>query len=57
MDYQHDIELHGLIYYLKKLIKVEDVRETNKKIFRLKTFVEEFIREANRSTICNSIDI
>ena len=57
VDYQHDIELHGLIYYLKKLIKVEDVRETNKKIFRLNTFVEEFIRETNKSTTCNSIDI
>lgn len=56
VDYEDDKELHGLIYYLKKLVKVEDVRETNKKIFRLNTFVEDFVRETSAST-CNSFAI
>jgi Dullard-like phosphatase family protein len=49
VDYEHDIELHGLIYYLRKLVGVEDVREMNKKNFRLREFVEEFKSEVQKS--------
>lgn len=54
IDYEHDIELHGLIYYLDKLVKVDDVREANKETFRLREFVEEFNRETFNPVINNS---
>ena len=57
IDYEYDKELHGLIYYLKKLIKVEDIRETNKKIFRLNTFVEEFTKETSKSPLYHNLDL
>lgn len=49
VDYEHDKELQGLIYYLKKLVQVDDIRETNKKVFSLRTFVEEFNRETYKN--------
>jgi Dullard-like phosphatase family protein len=54
VDYEHDIELHGLIYYLNRLVKVDDIREANKETFRLRDFVEEFNRETNKSVVINS---
>jgi Dullard-like phosphatase family protein len=53
VDYEHDQELYGLMYYLKKLVKVQDVRETNKKFFRLSAFVDEFTRETTRQSFEN----
>ena len=54
IDYEHDIELHGLIYYLNKLVKVDDVREANIETFRLREFVDDFNRESSKFDDNNS---
>lgn len=54
-DNQQDIELHGLMHYLKKMIGVEDVRIMNKNNFRLDTFVEDFNRENRLSGVDSGI--
>ena len=44
-DDPYDRELFNLIDYLKALLKVEDVREVNRRTFHLATFYEDYIGE------------
>ena len=41
-DDKNDIELQNLISYLRTLVKQEDIRELNRKTFKLKTFYEDY---------------
>ena len=41
-DNKNDVELHNLINYLKALARHEDIRELNRKTFKLKSFYEEY---------------
>jgi CTD small phosphatase-like protein 2 len=41
-DDKNDIELQNLISYLRTLAKQEDIRELNRKTFKLKTFYEDY---------------
>jgi len=41
-DDKNDIELQNLISYLNTLAKQEDIRELNRKTFKLKTFYEDY---------------
>ena len=41
---KNDKELFNLIDYLKVLSKVDDIREVNRKTFRLRSFYEDYLR-------------
>lgn len=44
-DDPHDKELYNLMDYIKTLAKVPDIREVNRKTFRLNSFYEDYIEQ------------